>query len=70
MVADVISRSEYIAAALQRALTWGDDHAYAGPELQEAPAETCSSGHADWGERSDGQRYCRTCAKRAGRKKA
>lgn len=38
------------------------------PLLTEAPVATCKSGHADWGTRSDGQRYCRTCQKRAGRK--
>lgn len=53
---------DYIAAALARALSWGDDHPYAGPELQEAeprPTKTACARCGGGGRQKNG--YCAEC---------
>lgn len=73
----MISRAEYIQAALERARRWTDDHPYAGPPLvEEAPAREARppcARHGDVGRAAN--RLCLECDRErkqkrpAGRKK-
>lgn len=58
-----IDRTEYIAAALGRALTWVEDHPPAdGPTLGDTPRArkmVCKNGHVDPERYANGQ--CKAC---------
>lgn len=70
----MISRPELIAAALHRALTWVEDHPYAGPELVEPKPsrqrDTCQRGHVGGIVERNGHRFCGECERLRKRRKA